>query len=258
MTRKISNATRRERSEAAAARAAQVREEQERLERRRRSIVVAVVGLVVVAVLIGIGALVQAARDSSGETATPPRGAVETYAIPAGSSSAPVTVDVYEDFLCPFCGQFEARVRKDLRPAIEDGSVQFRYHVINLLDDASTTDYSLRAANAQAVVLDTAGPDVAERFHDLLFENQPEEGGPGLSDARLVDLAVQAGAERDAVRTGVEQRSFEQWVENATDQASKDGVQGTPTVRIDGETVTFATIDELVGTVQAAVDAGRG
>ncbi len=35
-----------------------------------------------------------------------------------------------------------------------------------------------RSAEAFTVVLDSSGPDVAKKFHDLLYENQPERAGP--------------------------------------------------------------------------------
>ena len=120
--------------------------------------------------------------------------------MPAGKASAPVTVTVYEDFMCPFCGQFEAATRAKLQAGIDAGKVQVQYHVLNFLDAAPPPSYSTRAANALAVVLDTSGPEVAKKFHDLLYENQPAEGSAGLSDAQLVDYAVQAGATRPTSR----------------------------------------------------------
>jgi len=127
---------------------------------------------------------------------------------------------------------------------------------VAFLDDASTTDYSTRALNAAAVVLDTAGPEVFLKFHDLLFEHQPAEGSAGLSDAQLVAYAAQAGATKSAVQPGIADRTYEQWVNNVNDQASKNGVTSTPTVRIDGKTLEFGTVDQLVAKVEKAVAAG--
>jgi protein-disulfide isomerase len=166
-----------------------------------------------------------------------------------------VTVSVYEDFMCPFCGDFEAASRAALQKDVEAGKVQVRYHVLNFLDRSSTTEYSSRSANAYAAVLDAAGPQSAKRFHDLLFENQPEEGSAGLSDSTLEDYAVQAGAPRAEVSEAIENRTFQQWVDDGTEQASKDGVNATPTVKVDGTTVTYTTIDELVNKVESAVAA---
>ena len=257
MSRKKSTATRRAESQAAASRAAEIRAAQERQERRRRTLVVTAVGVLVLAIVLVIGYAVQSSRDTAGQAATPPSGAVGGYGVPAGPSSAPVKVAVYEDFMCPFCGQFEAASRDALEKQVEAGKVQIQYHVVNWLDRSSTTEYSTRAANALAVVLDTSGPQVAKKFHDLLFEHQPAEGSAGLSDAQLVAYAVQAGATKSAVQPGIADRTYEQWVNNVNDQASKDGVNQTPTVVIDGRKLESKTIDGLVAKVEQAVAAGR-
>jgi protein-disulfide isomerase len=252
MSNRRSTATRRAESQAAAARAAAIRRRQEVKERRRRTILV----VVALAVLAVIGTALSVYADRTGTPSASPRGTVATYAVPTGRASAPVKIAVYEDFMCPFCGQFERASRSALQKDVSDGRVQLQYYVLNFLDGSSTSDYSTRAANAYAAVLDDSGPQVAKKFHDLLFENQPEEGSAGISDDRLLEYAVQAGADRGTVSTAIRDRTFEQWVDNGTDQASKDGVASTPTVKVNGKTLTFKTIDELVSKVEGAVAAG--
>jgi protein-disulfide isomerase len=241
---------------AAAARAAEIRRAQERKERRRQTLVVTAVGVVVLAVIVLIVSLTSASKDTGGGSGAAPRGVVSGYAVPSGPGSAPVKVVVYEDFMCPFCGQFEASSRSTFANDIEQGKVQFQYHVVSFLDRSSSSDYSTRSANALAVVLDEAGPSVAKRFHDLVFENQPAEGSAGLGDAKLVDLAVEAGAQRAQVKSGIEDLKFETWVQKVTDKASKDGVNQTPTVKIDGRTVQSRSVAELVTKVEKAIAAG--
>ncbi len=255
MAKKKSTATRRQEAQAASARAAAIRDAQARRERRRRGLVVTGVGVVVLALILVIGYLVQSSRDTTGTSASAPAGAAG-YAVPAGPASAPVKVTVYEDFLCPFCGQLEAATRSTLQAAIDDGRVRVEYHVLNFLDRSSTSEYSQRAANALAVVLDTSGPKPAKKLHDLLFENQPAEGSAGLSDAQLIDYAVEAGAKRSAVSGGIANRSFAQWVKNGTARASKDDVTATPTVEIDGKRVESSSIAGLARQVEQAVAAG--
>ena len=255
MSRKKSTATRRAESQAAASRAAEIRAAQERQERRRRTLVVTAVGVLVLAIVLVIGYAVQSSRDTTGQAATAPAGAVGGYAVPAGPATAPVKIAVYEDFMCPFCGQFEAASRTVLEKQVEAGKVQIQYHVVNFLDRSSTTKYSTRAANALAVVLDTSGPVVAKKFHDLLFEHQPAEGSAGLSDAQLVGFAVQAGATTRAVQPANTTATYELWVQNVNDQASKAGVNQTPTVQIDGRTLEPKTIAGLVAAVEKAVGA---
>ncbi len=255
MSKKQSKATKQANVQRAAERAAAIRREQESRERRRRTlwISLAVVGVLAVVVAIAVG--IQAGRDTTGQASTPPAGAVDEYAIPFGEDSAPVTVAVYEDFMCPFCGQFEAASGEMLEEYVDQGDVQVQYHVISFLDRASNgTDYSTRAMSAVGVVLDSAGPEAAKKFHDLLFANQPEEGTDGPSDDQLVDLAVQAGAQESVVRPAIVDRKFEQWVKNASDAASKGGVNQTPTVLVDGTKVEFETTDDLLANTKAAID----
>jgi protein-disulfide isomerase len=256
MSKKKSNATRRAEQLATHERAAEIRKEHERKERRRRNGFIAAGVVVVLALVLGIGYAVQSSRDTTGQVATPPAGVVDEHAIPRGDADAPVTVTIYEDFMCPFCGEFEAASRDVLTAHVDAGDVRVEYRVLSFLDRASNgTDYSTRSMNALAVVLDTAGPEVAGQFHDLLFENQPEEGTDGLSDDELIDLAVEAGATRDQIAGPIEQLKFEQWVRNATDAANQAGVSSTPTVMVDGKRLEATTIDGLLTELDESVRA---
>ena len=97
----------------------------------------------------------------------------------SGIADAPVTVDLYEDFQCPNCKAFEDETGETLAQLVADGTVQAHYHGMAFLDTSANDQYSTRALNAAAVVVDAAGPDAFQTFHDLLFANQPDEGGRG-------------------------------------------------------------------------------
>jgi protein-disulfide isomerase len=213
--------------------AAALREQQ--MRERRRSF--AVVGAVV-AVLVIIGGLTWFAISRGDTTGAPVAasgtpGNTDGYSVVVGDADAPLTMKFYEDPQCPICQQFEAQVGPDVASAIAAGKVKVEYHIVSFLDRASKNAYSSRAANALYVVADASGPDVFKKFHDLLYENQPAENSAGPEDAQLVDWAVEAGADEDAVRQPIEDNVYAQWVKNATDQMSKDGVTGTPGVFID-------------------------
>ena len=221
-------------------------------ERVQRAWTIGVVAALL-AIVVG-GYLVQSTRDASGRAATAPAGVTDTYGVMVGDATAPHTVTVYEDFQCPICHDFEARAGDRLRKAVDAGRIRLDYRMVAFLDGASTTDYSTRALNAAAVVLDTSGQDVFLEFHDLLFDHQPPEGSAGLSDAELVRYAVRAGADESAVRPGIEGLRFRQWAVNATSQMSRDGVNGTPTVLVDGEMQAEATLQSSIDTALRATD----
>lgn len=254
MTKKQSKATKEANMQRASERAAAIRAEQERKERRSRTLMVtaAVVGVLILVVAIVVA--VQASRDTTGQTASAPAGAVDTYALPMGAADAPVTVTVYEDMMCPYCGLFEEASSERLKEYAESGDVQVRYHVVSFLDSASSDEYSTRAANALGVVLDTAGPEVAVKFHDALFANQPAEGGPGLSDEEMIDLAVEAGADEAAIAGPMADLKFEQWVVNSTGEWSDRGFTGTPTVTVNDEKIEFTDAQDLLANTEAAIE----
>ena len=232
-------------------RAAAVRRSHQAAERRRNLYVVGTIVAVILAI-VGVGLLVQSQRDTTGEAATDPTGVSSDYGVVVGDADAPKTITVYEDFQCPICRALEQATAEQVRTAVEDGKVNLEYRIVSFLDRASKNDYSSRAANAAMVVLDRSGTDVFWKFHDLLFANQPEEGTAGPDNDALIALAVEAGADPDEVTDGIKNGEFDQLVINATDEMSKNGVTGTPTVLIDGE-VAGKTPAEAVAAVLDAV-----
>jgi protein-disulfide isomerase len=222
-------------------------------ERRRRQAVVGGVVAAVVVVAVVAVIVVQSARTSSSPDAAVPANTVDgATAFAVGPADAPVTVDVYEDFLCPACRQFEATTGETLAALAADGTAQVRYHPIAILDRASTDDYSTRALNAAAVVGDAAGTEAFLAFHDALFAEQPAEGGPGLTDERLGELAAEAGASGADVEEAITGLAYEDWTREVTDAASRAGVTGTPTVLVDGAILQDRTPAGLRAAVEAA------
>jgi protein-disulfide isomerase len=253
MTKKQSKATQQANMRRASERAAAIRAEHERKERRTRTLLVTAAVVAVLVIVVAIVVAVQASRDTSGQAGAVPAGAVDTYSLPMGKADAPVNVTVYEDPMCPYCGMFEQVSEAKLKQYADSGDVQVRYHMVSFLDSASTTNYSTRAANALGVVLDTAGPEVAVKFHNLLYANQPKEGSAGLSDQQLVALAVKAGADEQAVKGPIADLKFKQWVVNATDNWSRKGFRGTPTVTVDGKKVSFTSAEDLLTNTEKAI-----
>ena len=258
MTRKQSKATQQANMQHASERAAAIRAEHERKERRSRALVVAaaVIGVLLVVVAIAVG--LNAGGSTEGQTSSPPDNVVDEYALAMGDNGAPVTVTVYEDMMCPYCGLFEQVSSDKLKEYAESGDVEVRYHVVSFLDRASEDRYSTRAANALAVVHDTAGPEVAVEFHDALFANQPEEGGAGLSDEQMIDMAVEAGADEKAITGPIADLKFEPWVEDSTEAWSKRGHTGTPTVTVNDEKIDFSSAEDLLANTEKAIAEALG
>jgi protein-disulfide isomerase len=207
---------------------------QEKAQERRRNLMV---GGVVAVVLLLIGAVFYVVSRSNDVDASA-AGQTE-YGVTIGPDDAPKSVVIYEDFLCPFCGDLEASTHDKLAELAAAGKVQVDYRPFVLLSRAG--DYSARSTSAFGVVLDKAGPQVAKKFHDLLYAEQPEEGAASYPDAQwLIDKAVEAGADEDAVSAGIEAGEND-FAKEATKEAQEAGVTSTPTVLVDGKVVTTDT-----------------
>ena len=230
---KAANAAKRDARRARVERAREQAEERRKAAKRKEQLTRA--GLVAGVLVLVVGGYFLITGLGSDKPDTAPSGASGNYGLVIGEADAPKEIVVYEDFLCPFCGQLETTVRDQLDAAVEAGEVNVEYRPLNFLSRFG--DYSAEATNAFAVVLDTSGPDVAKAFHDLLFDNQPAENGPFPSEDDLVDLAVEAGATEADVRPGIEDMAFEGWIDAADDAASKAGVNSTPSVFVDGEKI---------------------
>jgi protein-disulfide isomerase len=211
--------------------------EQQRKERLRNGMVVGAVALAVVIIAVVL-VFISSNKDTTGKAvgaAGTPQNLTGTYDVVVGKASAPHTIKLYEDFQCPICQRFEQAIGPKIRAGIADGKVKVDYHMVAFLDESSTTAYSSRALNAGMAVLSTVGPEAFLKFHEIAYANQPPEGSAGVSDATLAQWAVQAGAQASEVTPLINGNVYHQWVVNATDQMSKDGVNGTPTVFIDGK-----------------------
>ncbi|MBT0993156.1 thioredoxin domain-containing protein [Cellulomonas sp. DKR-3] len=303
--------TKAQRQADARAKAAQLRKEQERQAKRNKIVSISVLVVIVLAVVAVVGFTVKSQRDNEARYSsavfgagaenvvapaladvTAPATAQETGGIPvnaAGVGEAPaaddVVVTIYFDFMCPYCGQFDAANSADLEALAAEDGVTIDYRPIAFLDSTSKgTNYSSRTANAAAVVADQ-DPEHFTAFVTALYENQPSENTSGLSDDKIRDIAVEAGvpaavadtftdtvegtytvADDETEKTGT-WRTFAAWVAAATNQMQIDrGRVGTPTVLIDGEDWPGEGGDgnalymqgELKSAVEAAVAAKQG
>jgi protein-disulfide isomerase len=219
-----------------------VRDQIAREKRRSRTLwaSIAAVAVLVIAGLIGWG--VVASQDSGDFTAPP--GAVENgTGVKVGSG--PVQIDIYEDFICPACGQFEKQTGGTVDQLVSEGKASVVYHPLAFLDRMSSTDYSTRAAAASGAAAE--GGKFRE-YAKALFAQQPAEGSAGLSDDQLIQIGRSVGL-GDAFAQAVRDGKYKPWTAHVTDEASGDGVTGTPTVRVGGKDVqpTTEAITTAVG-----------
>lgn len=236
----MSGRSERERREAARARlsAAGITPTTKRPGGGRQGVVIAVV-ILAVAVAAGLLYAWQSSSTSgTGASIAPTYQASRTgTVVTAGAASAPVTVDVYEDFLCPACQQFERIYGDEITTALNQGKIKVNYHLLAILNERSSPPgYSTLAGNAGLCAADAR---IWPAFHARLFAEQPAEGGPGKSAQELVSIGQQLGASGEFANC-VRANGDAAAIARATNEAAANpvvapgGRLATPTILVNG------------------------
>jgi protein-disulfide isomerase len=145
-----------------------------------------------------------------------------------GDGAAPVTLYLYEDFQCPFCGQFDREMFPDLvDDYVREGKVRVVSETMVFLGPDSVT--AARAALA-AGEQNRYWP-----YHTLLFKNQGEENSGYVTDDFLRGLAEQTpGLDVEKWEDQRAGNSFVKELEAVQSKAQASGVNSTPTLIFEG------------------------
>ncbi len=227
---------------------------------RKRNLAVQI-GLTAIVVVFAVGLVLYIVLSADEK---PTAGEVDSIRVASadlikkdGTDEPKAVLSLYEDFLCPACGNFEKQFGPTVSKLIDSGAVAADYYMVAILDRQGD-GYSTRAANAAYCV---AGDsiDAFRRFHAALYAQQPQEGvGPFPDNARLAEVARQAGA-GGQVAECINKGTNDDMVSGL---AQATNVKATPTIRINGEDYNpttpdalIAKVEEIVGNVPA-LDAG--
>ena len=120
-----------------------------------------------------------------------------------GSSAAPMTIDIFNEPICPPCGSFIRSNASDIDTAVDNKKLAVRYHLLNFLDDKShSKNYSTRAVAATYCVAAQNDPKLYTGFYSGLFASnfQPQEdGAEDRTDGELAQLAKTVGADASVI-----------------------------------------------------------
>jgi len=195
--------------------------------------VAVVIALIAVAVLV---VWLNNPSSNAGEAPDAPNISAETGAIAVGDGDD--TLDTYIDFMCPICNQFEQVYGPSILDLVDDGTITLNIHPIAILDRYSQgTEFSTRAANAMYCVAE-ADADASVPFMQAMFENQPAEQTPGLTNEQILEIASSVGVTGidSCVNDGRYSRFVSAMTEQTPLQPGAAGI-GTPTVAVNGEVI---------------------
>ena len=163
-----------------------------------------------------------------------------------GSPDAPVKIVEYASFTCPHCATFHATVFKDLkRDYIDTGKVHFT------LREVYFDRYGLWAA----MVARCGGEMRYFGIHDMLFDQQAEWAAsqdPMVVVQNLKTIGIAAGLDGAAIDACLnDQATAEALIARFQVNMEADGVQGTPTIFVNGEKHSNMAYDDLKAIIDA-------
>lgn len=226
------------RQRSARERLAEERRRQAQKQQRTRRLLISFSGLVVVALAVVITVYFVNKKDPNAYTgALAPASRQTDGAILASQPGAKAPkLEVFEDFQCPICHEFEKASGNTVKRLAAQGKVNVLYYPFWLFKQQTDPirGNSQRAANAALC----APPNKWIQYHDLIYKNQPAEGSKGFSNKDLIGWAKDLGFDTP---------SFEQCVNGNQKQSQIDAmtafaentrkVTGTPTVFLNGQSL---------------------
>jgi protein-disulfide isomerase len=141
-----------------------------------------------------------------------------------GGAGAEITLVEYGDFECPYCGAAYPILKRVQRRLGKKLRFVFRQFPI-----AESHPHAESAAEASESVAAQGGPKAFWRMHDQLFENQR-----ALQYDDLARYAVKAGVKGDVVLNDLDEGRYRELVRESFMSGARSGVNGTPTLFIDG------------------------
>ena len=150
----------------------------------------------------------------------------------ADLKSVPV-IDIYEDFQCPICAQFEATQGSYIESLITAKKATVVFHTLSFLGPESVA-----AANAGACAADE---DKFLQYHSALYATQPKENSGAWSNSALAAVGPLVGIKTQKFTSCVTGGKYADWVGNVAAEGAKKNVNATPTVFINGKEIDRKT-----------------
>jgi len=193
--------------------------------------IVAVMVALALIVLVGLPAAATERAKATGNT--------------LGDASAPVTLEIYADFQCPACGQFDRTTLREIEEKyVKNGKVRVAFNHYAFIGEEST-----RAAEASECANDQGK---FWEYAATLFNNQAGENVGAFADAKLEGFAQQLGLNIDQYRQCMTNRPHLAKIQASTQNGSQRGVNSTPSLFINGQmargAISLARFESIAGT----------
>jgi protein-disulfide isomerase len=162
--------------------------------------------------------------------------------VTVGKAGAKVNIDLYLDFRCPHCAEFEEATGATVDKLVQDGTATLTYWPLGFVNP----DASPRLANAFAAA---AANGKALSFADEMYGDFSKS----WTTDQLMELGKQLGIGDAKFQQAVQDNTYAGWLDSVSKASDDRGVTGTPTVYVNDKQLDA---DQLTAEgLQKAVDA---
>jgi len=161
----------------------------------------------------------------------------------AGDPNAPIKIEEFSDFQCPFCERFYKETEPLLiEHYVNTGKVQFVYRSMG--NWVSQNIGSARTESQDAALAAYCAGDQGKfwEMHDALFTNVLGEDAGSFTDRRIAAIAEKIGLNMDEFNSCYNSGKYEDQVQQDLEDAQAANINGTPgflvTYTVNGETKT--------------------
>ncbi|MGW2561282.1 DsbA family protein [Streptomyces sp. NPDC001514] len=253
------------------------RERQAKKDKIRRQIIVGASIVGVLAAAGGIGYFVmqankptawEAAKDAKVVRPKNTEGDNGTTVV-IGKPTAKKTLELYEDSRCPVCATFEQTVGETVKKDVDAGKYKIKYIGATFIDGdglsegriGSNGEGSKNALSALGAALNVS-PEAFMEYKTALYSAKfhPQESDDKFGkDSYLLEIAdsVDALKNNAEFKKNVEDGTFDAWALKMSATFDSSGVEGTPTLKMDGKKITVEGSDNTPMTAEqfnAAID----
>ena len=185
--------------------------------------------IIMVAFIVVVGVVFSLISNRSNSTAAVPASvsAADGYGIVLNPNSKP-TIDVYVDYQCPACKNFELINGGYLNEVIAQNKAKVVFHPMTFIGPES-----ILAANAAACAADE------NEFVDMnlaLFQNQASSENSGKwQNESLLNLGKSVGINSAKFEKCIKDGNYVKWTGNVSAASAKANVNSTPTIFVNGK-----------------------
>lgn len=168
-----------------------------------------------------------------------------------GDESAPVSIVEFGDYKCPYCKDFN----KSFKPLIEKELVETGQAKFYFMNYSFINVDSTRAAKYAETVYHELGNDAFWKFHNLLYDKQPDDPSyeqiDFYTDSLLKETLKEIATDEEAAKVtdAVQKGAYDDEWDKDMSQVKEAGIESTPTILVNGkkfEGQDFNDLKEMV------------